>query len=147
MKKALAGLTVLGVATLTTVTGGTNIFAHERILIPPTSNHQIAPYYTTLTKCSNDLSHNSKGKVMCEAKTQVRVGYTAGIEMELQQKKSGSWTTIKTWSDEHTNQVELSKSYYIEKGYSYRLKLTHTAIDSNDKVVETATDYSSIVSY
>ena len=44
------------------------------------------------------------------------------------------------------NEMYISKDWYVARG-TYRLKLTHTAIDSSDKIVETVIKYSNIVVY
>jgi len=121
----------------------TNVFAG---IAEPESNIGINPYYTTIVLCSNNLTLNSGGKLSCEGKTSVQRGYMAGVKMELQEL-SDDWTTIKTWdSTSDDNEMYISKDWYVARG-TYRLKLTHTAIDSSDKIVETVIKYSNIVVY
>jgi len=110
------------------------------------SNSIITPYYTTIVLCYNNLKLNSGGKLSCTAETSVQREYIAGVKMELQ-KLSDSWTTIKTWdSTSKDSEMYLYKEWYVEKG-TYRLKLTHTAIDSSGKTVETVVNYSTNVTY
>ena len=66
--------------------------------------------------------------------------------MELQEL-SDDWTTIKTWNSTiDGREMYMYKDWYVAKG-TYRLKLTHTAIDSSDKIVETVIEYSTTVIY
>ena len=121
----------------------TNIFAES---IDSEFNFEVTPYYTTILICSNYLELISDGKLGCNGDTSVQKGYIAGIKMELQ-KLSDSWTTIKTWEVKGSNdKVSLYKEWYVEKG-TYRLKLTHTALDSSGKAVETVIKYSNVVIY
>ena len=109
-------------------------------------SNEITPQYTTIILVSNNLTLNSGGKLTCEGRTKVQVGYKAGVKMELQEL-SDDWTTIKTWnSTSDDKEMYISKNWYVEKG-TYRLKLTHTAINSSDKIVETVIKYSATVTY
>lgn len=106
----------------------------------------ITPQYTTIILCSNNLTLNAGGKLTCEGKTNVQRGYIAGVKMELQEL-SDDWTTIKTWdSISEGREMYIYKDWYVTKG-TYRLKLTHTALDSSDKIVETVIKYSNTVVY
>lgn len=70
----------------------------------------------------------------------------AGVKMELQEL-SDDWRTIKTWnSNSNDDEIYISKNWYVEKS-TYRLKLTHTAINSSNKTVETVIKYSKTVIY
>lgn len=121
-----------------------NAFAGTSNLI---ANNIISPYYTTIVLCSNNLTLNAGGRFTCEGKTNVQRGYTAGVKMELQKLSSYNWTTIKTWdSISDSREMYISKDWYVAKG-TYRLKLTHTAIDSSNKIVETVIKYSKTVIY
>lgn len=107
---------------------------------------EIEPNYIAIVLCSNNLTLNSGGKLSCEGRTDVQKEYIAGVKMELQ-KLSDDWTTIKTWEDtSDDDKIYLYKDWYVEKG-SYRLKLTHTALNSSGKVIETVIKYSNTVVY
>lgn len=106
---------------------------------------EITPDYIAITWCYNNLVLKEGGKLTCQGNTVVEAEYTAGVKIELQQL-SGSWTTIKTWEDTSVEEVYLYKEWYVEKG-SYRLKTTHTALDSSGDVIETVTKYSETVDY
>ncbi len=121
----------------------TNIFAES---VDSKSGFEVTPYYTTIVTCTNYLELISNGKLGCNGYTNTQKGYIASIKMELQ-KLSDSWTTIKTWEETGSNdKISLYKEWYIEKG-TYRLKLTHTALDSSGKTLETVIKYSTSVTY
>lgn len=88
----------------------------------------------------------SGGVLECYGSTDVQGGYTAYVKVEVQQK-DGSWSTIKTWSDKGGTSAFVDRDYAVMSGYSYRLKYTHKAYDSNDNLIETITEYSDIIYY
>ncbi len=121
----------------------TNIFAGT---IDSENTFEVTPYYTTIVTCTNYLELISNGKLGCNGYTNTQKGYIASIKMELQ-KLSDTWTTIKTWEETGSNdKVLLYKEWYVEKG-AYRLKLTHTALDSSGKTLETVIKYSTSETY
>lgn len=107
---------------------------------------QVQPRYTTLVTLDNEIQIKNSGISICSGGTKVKAGYRAGIKIELQ-RYDKSWVTIKSWSADNDMLVNLSKQYYITKGYSYRLKTTHSAINSYGKVLESYIKYSSVKSY
>ena len=76
----------------------------------------------------------------------VQYGYVAGLTIELQQY-NGQWNTIKTWNTSDGTVVSLSKDWYVVSGYQYRLRLEHTAINSNNAVIDSYTSYSKTITY
>lgn len=107
---------------------------------------EMEPDYIAIVLSLNNLTLNSGGRLTCEGETGVQEGYTAGVKMELQQL-SEDWTTIKTWEDISDDEnMYLYKEWYVVKG-TYRLKTTHTALDSSGDVIETVTKYSTTVIY
>lgn len=97
-----------------------------------------------IVQTANNLTKGSLGKLTCEGSTSVQLGYYAEVIVELQ-KYDGGWYTIKTWSDTDRSFAALSKTYYVESGYSYRLRLTHTAYDSNWNYIESFVKFSRTV--
>lgn len=104
------------------------------------------PYYIGIDTASNSLSITVYGSAECYSVTKTLSGYQAKVKVELQQKNS-TWKTIKTWIDTDDVSAVISKNYSVSKGYSYRLKTTHYALDSKGKVVESFTMYSNTKSY
>ncbi len=110
------------------------------------ANASISPCFLAIVSYENNLILNSGGRLTCKGKTEVQYGYIAGLTIELQQY-SGQWNTIKTWSASDSTVVSLSKDWYVVSGYQYRLKLTHTAMDSNSNVIDSFISYSKTVAY
>lgn len=104
------------------------------------------PMNIAINSRSNNLILGSGGKLTCSASTTVASGYKAVVIVELQQENKG-WRTIKTWSDQGGTLAKVNEDWYVEKGYSYRLKLTHKALSSTGNEVESFLDYSKIVTY
>ena len=127
---------------------GTNAFASDQNLlqIPVKSSGYVSPYFKVIISYWNNLTLSSGGKLACEGRTQVQDGYKAGITIELQQDNNG-WSTIKTWNGSDWDTIYLSEDWYVESGYSYRLKLTHTALDSDDAILDSFISYSKTVTY
>ena len=64
----------------------------------------------------------------CTARLTASSSTTISIKMELQKKKSGTYETIKTWSDSKTGtSISLSKTKTINALSTYRLKTTFKA--------------------
>ena len=93
---------------------------------------------------SNNLTKGTSGKLTCEGATTVRSGYYAEVVVELQ-KYDGGWYTIATWSDTDSDFASVSKTYTATSGYSYRLRLTHTAYDRNWNYIESFVKFSRTV--
>ncbi len=143
MKKKALSVLLLVVIMVLANSMNISIFAE---IVDLEKDIEITPNYTAIVLCYNNLTLNSGGKLTCEGETSVQREYTAGVKMELQQL-SGNWTTIKTWEDTGDDEeMYLYKEWYVEKG-SYRLKLTHTALNNSGVVIETVTKYSKTVVY
>lgn len=106
----------------------------------------ISPLNIAITSTKNSLTLGSLGKLTCYGQTDVQYGYNAGVTVELQQYSDG-WNTIKTWSDSNSNSAVVDQEWYVNKGYSYRLKLTHKAYNSDWNTIESITKYSNQVVY
>ncbi|MDD4780224.1 MAG: hypothetical protein PHT02_06350 [Tissierellia bacterium] len=143
MKRKTISLLLLAFIMVLTNSIYANTYA---MIVDLIENTTVTPYYTTILWVSNGLKHESDGKLICQGDTNVQQGYIAGVKMELQ-KLSDSWTTIKTWdSTSDDSEMYLYKEWYVVRG-TYRLKLTHTALNSSGRVVETVIKYSNIVTY
>ena len=110
------------------------------------SPDSIIPYNIAISFADADISINALGSAWCFGKTIVSPAYSAGTTVELQQN-NGGWHKFKSWSATGASTAVVDKSYYVDKGYSYRLKVTHKAYDSNGKTVETIVKYSNVVKY
>lgn len=112
----------------------------------PSTGDIISPNYIVINATENDFVLKSLGYFECYGATDVPSGYTAYVKVELQQN-DGGWSTIKTWSDKDYISAFVDENYAVMSGYSYRLKLTHKAYDSNDNLIETVTKYSEVIYY
>lgn len=100
------------------------------------------PRWSHLTMISGQMKVDDGNRalvtVVCDATTDKTNLLQATCEL---QQLDGSWKTIKTWTEENKGASLLySKHYAIEKGYSYRLKITARAYQ-NSNLLETVTEY------
>lgn len=122
----------------------TCVFAQNNAV--PSDSGDVMPMNIAIISTYNNLTLGTLGKLTCEGHTEVQPGYYAGVFVELQQY-DGGWDTIKSWTDSGSIAAIVDKDYYVDKGYSYRLKLTHSAYNTNWTLVESFVKYSKIVSY
>lgn len=106
----------------------------------------VSPAFIAIIEAYNFLDLNAGGRLTCEGYTIVQMPYIAHITMELQQY-SGGWSTIKSWEETDTTSALLASDWYVPKGYQYRLRLTHKALNSNNSTIETFISYSRTVNY
>lgn len=106
----------------------------------------ISPQNIAVSAIDNRLTVDDYGKSTCYGKTSVQYGYIAGITVELQQY-NGGWSTIQTWNNSGGTTSSIREDWYVEKGYSYRLKLTHKAYNSSWTQIESFNKYSNVVYY
>lgn len=114
--------------------------------LPSPGGSIVSPFNIVIAATDYYFNLKSGGIFECYGSTTVQGGYTAYVKVELQQK-DGSWSTIKTWSDKDVIKAFVDENYAVMSGYSYRLKYTHKAYDSNDNLIETITEYSDIIYY
>lgn len=91
----------------------------------------IVPYYAAINAHNQDLSISSSGTAVCTGTTTVFSGYKANTVVELQRKSNGAWSTIDSWSATGGTAASVDKSRSVSKGYSYRVKVTHKAINTS----------------
>ena len=140
IKKAAA---LFMAATLCLSGGASSVFAKAP---DPADNGEIMPMNIAITTTYNNLKLGTLGKLSCDGETAVQPGYYAGVFVELQQY-NGGWNTIKSWTNTDSAFAVVEEDYYVEKGYSYRLKLTHSAYTTSWTLVESFVKYSKVVSY
>ena len=137
LKKAVAIIA----ATTLCMGGGVSAFAESRIL---PNEEFIVPYNIAIAFYDLNLSVGGDGKLVCYGETMVRSGYTSGIVVELQ-KDDGGWDFVTNWRDSGGVLSTVDKTWTGQAGYSYRLKVTFNAYDSNGNLVETFVEYSDTV--
>lgn len=148
MKKKVLGKLIASIVSVSMCLSGINVFAAEQKnpVVSVQENTYISPYFLVIVRCVNDLTLNSGGRLTCEGETEVQYAYIAGITIELQQYNE-QWIAIKTWSASDSTIVSLMKDWYVASGCQYRLKLTHTAMNSSGTVIESFISYSKTVTY
>ncbi|MDO4300607.1 MAG: hypothetical protein Q4D26_04345 [Clostridia bacterium] len=125
-----------------------NVFAdtNTSVIMDNDEYTEISPKYIAIITPYKNLSI-SDGKATCYGYTKTQDNYKAKVKVELQ-KLNSTWTTIKSWEKTSTSSsATIDKTYSVTKGYSYRLKTTHYALNSSGSVVDSVVKYSSTVSY
>ena len=126
---------------------GTACYAHAEtigaddiVVKPPV----VAPAFVAIAECGRSLSASESfgaTKLNCYGYTDVYSGYTSKVVVELQQYTNGSWTPIKTWTDNPGSKYStVDANYYVTSGI-YRVKTSHYAYNSSGVQVDYFSDY------
>lgn len=100
------------------------------------------PRYEIISIITATLNISDSGRAECYSAVKVPTGYKVELLAELQQNNGGRWETIRDWEASGSNRVSVSGPWYVMPGYSYRLKVTVTAYDSNGNFIEAPVEYS-----
>lgn len=76
------------------------------------------------------ISNKGNGKIAVGGTTMAAKSCRISVNVVLEKRDTNSqWTRVKSWSDTHTydDYAAVSKYYYVESGYYYRVWSTHTA--------------------
>lgn len=76
------------------------------------------------------ISNKGNGKLAVGGTTLAGQACRVSINVVLERRDTNSqWTRVKSWSDTHTYDdfASVSKYYYVESGYYYRVCSSHTA--------------------
>lgn len=109
---------------------------------------EISPQYVEINTFDVSLSIDAVGTATCNC--DINLYHAKGsitVKMELQQKQSSAWKSIKTWYVTDTNPCSAEKTYAVNKGYDYRVYVTATIYDGNGNQIEQGTQYSDIKHY
>lgn len=106
----------------------------------PTDNQIVSPLFTYIAVIDYSFKKTSSG-FSCYGYTSIQSTNNAEVIVELQQKISGTWTTIKTWSHKSIHSATVDETYPLQSG-NFRLKVTHNAYNSSNRIVETRYSYS-----
>lgn len=106
---------------------------------------EISEQYVAVGSISASISLDKVGKANCTGYVNLRDGYTASANIQLQQYLGGCWVPVITWSEEGGPTITLSGSRYVTLGYSYRSVITATVYDSDGNSVETISNVSKTV--
>ena len=106
----------------------------------------ISPMFTYIFRAEAELYINSSGKATVETYVTGNSEVTsAKATIRLQQYKNGSWTTIKTWNESSGSRIlNFSSTYYVPKGYYYRVQSTVTVYSGQKSESTTLTSSSQI---
>lgn len=112
------------------------VFAQPKSMIDPRWS-----YFTTVVG-DLDISDSGKATILVTSSADRNKVDEVRAECDLQRLEGSTWKTIKTWSAKSESGsphiVDIRKTYYVEKGYSYRIRVTSKAyVDGS--VVETIT--------
>lgn len=111
-------------------------------------SEEVSPQYMEIASVLASLSIDESGLATCHCTSSTDpVDRTITLKMELQQKQSSAWKTIKTWSVTGISPRSLTKTYAVKKGYDYQVSATVTVFDGNGNQIEQGTQYSDIKHY
>ena len=111
------------------------------------SNDWIQPYFTNILLFQNQFDISSSGKAIAFAYLTARNVDQVRIDISLQQYNNGSWKTIKDWTTTSSGtNIGLDKSYYISRGYTYRM-ISNGYVYENGILIENTSFISSSINY
>jgi hypothetical protein len=99
------------------------VHAQESTLYQKASEKLIVqPYFSNISIFQNGFDISSSGKASVNVYLTAQNIDSVKVDASLQQYKNGTWITIKSWMNfELGTNSGLSGTYYIAKGYFYRL--------------------------
>ena len=106
----------------------------------------ITPRYDYMGACYIELTIDEHGLSnsysYCEA-----LNKDISMNMELQKREgSGPWEYVKVWDTSGSEAVDISKIWYVVRGYDYRLEVTMN-IFVDGVCVETVVEHSFVVEF
>lgn len=120
----------------------------------PVNQHTLLaldPRFTHFSRISSALDINSLGRAECVGSFTLYQQYDndSTITMTLQRFEEDGWIDIKEWSKNYsgTGAKLLSKGYYVETGYRYRLVTVASILDDDGVALEIISCDSLIVEY
>ena len=107
----------------------------------------ISPRFTYISTVSTHLTISNTG-----VSTSTATGYATGVSSvklvcRLQQYKDGGWKTIYVWTNKGTNMASVAQQWAVHSGYKYRTYTSFYVYNAAGTLLETATCYSSQVTY
>lgn len=95
----------------------------------------IQPYWTEISQFNNSFNITASGRTDIESSLSAFNVDTISVEAHLQQFIGGSWVIIKTWTGTSQDIIcQVAGSWYVQKGYSYRLVSTGTVFEDGKQV-------------
>ncbi len=103
--------------------------------------------FTNIVLFQNSFEISDHGKASVSAYLTARNVDKVKVSTKLQQYKNGSWQTIKSWTQTSSGTYAgLSGTYYVTKGYQYRIVSTGK-VYLNQSLVEQTTYTSNPIFY
>ncbi|PKM49415.1 MAG: hypothetical protein CVV02_16250 [Firmicutes bacterium HGW-Firmicutes-7] len=106
--------------------------------------------YVELAQVSGFLSINSLGKatICANASTASNNVTKTVVVADLMQYKNGGWIKYKTWTEtNYKDYADLMSTYYVPKGYQYKVVATVTVYDKYGVELDSTTDSTPTVIY
>lgn len=99
---------------------------------------EIQPRYTYIAGISADISVSAlTGIATCSGRIQVKYLIPVTLFCDLQKRVDGQWITIKRWSATGTGATQITQSWAIPDGYTYRVRTLGYVYDTSNNLVET----------
>lgn len=96
----------------------------------------IQPLWTEISQFNNSFNITSSGRADIDSTMYAFYVDLIEVNAQLQQFKNGSWTTIKTWTGTSDDiYCSVTGSWYVLKGYYYRLVSTGTVYENGQQVL------------
>ena len=100
-----------------------------------TKKSMLQPYWTEISQFNNSFDITSTGRSDIESMMYAFSVDLIEIQVNLQQYKNGSWTTIKSWTGKSKDVIcSVVGSWYVQKGYAYRMVSTGTVYIDGQEV-------------
>lgn len=111
-------------------------------------NYEIVmPFFTNITLFQNVFDISTDGKASISVYLTARNVDSVKVDASLQQFKNGNWLTIKSWTNTSVGTYAgLSGTYYVTKGYEYRL-VSSGYVYKNEHLSEQTDFYSNTKTY
>ena len=99
----------------------------------------VQPMFTNIILFQNGFNISSTGKVSVSVYLTAQNVDSVKVDANLQQYRNGAWITIKSWTKTSAGtNAGLSGTYYVAKGYSYRI-VSNGFVYKGSKMIETTT--------
>lgn len=124
------------------------IQAQENLVVnDPIEQLIVQPKFTNISIFQTGFDISSTGKASVNVYLTAQNVDSVKVDTSLQQFRNGAWTTIKSWTNtEAGTNAGLSGTYYVAKGYSYRL-VSSGAVYQKSTVIEKTSYTSDIKSF
>lgn len=106
----------------------------------------VSPRYTYIKSNSVNLTiDQSTGVATCTSTCYATSGYTVTIVCKLQRYTGTTWGTIKTWNTSADRYANISETWPVSSGFTYRVYSIFRIYNASGTLLETATSTKSCV--